>query len=53
VTGLEALFLPDAESAGAWLKENLKLGDVVLIKGSRGVRLERAIAVLSEPSGGH
>lgn len=53
VTGVEALFLPDAESAGAWLKENLKLGDVVLIKGSRGVRLERAIAVLSEPSGGH
>jgi UDP-N-acetylmuramoyl-tripeptide--D-alanyl-D-alanine ligase len=53
VTGLEALFLPDAESAGAWLKENLKLGDVILIKGSRGVRLERAIAALSEPSGGH
>jgi UDP-N-acetylmuramoyl-tripeptide--D-alanyl-D-alanine ligase len=46
VTGVEARFLPDAESAGAWLKENLKSGDVVLIKGSRGVRLERAIAML-------
>jgi len=47
-TGQEALFLPDAESAGQWLKEHLKPGDVALIKGSRGVRLERAIALLSE-----
>jgi UDP-N-acetylmuramoyl-tripeptide--D-alanyl-D-alanine ligase len=46
VTGVAAIFLPDAEAAGAWLKENLKLGDVVLVKGSRGVRLERAIEVL-------
>ncbi len=48
VTGVEARFLPDAESAGAWLKENLKSGDVVLIKGSRGVRLERALDGLTE-----
>jgi len=48
VTGLEALFLPDAEAAGAWLKENLKPGDVVLIKGSRGVRLERAIEAINQ-----
>jgi UDP-N-acetylmuramoyl-tripeptide--D-alanyl-D-alanine ligase len=46
VIGVAAIFLPDAEAAGEWLKENLKLGDVVLIKGSRGVRLERAIEVL-------
>jgi UDP-N-acetylmuramoyl-tripeptide--D-alanyl-D-alanine ligase len=46
VTGVEARFLLDAESAGAWLKENLKSGDVVLVKGSRGVRLERAIAMI-------
>jgi UDP-N-acetylmuramoyl-tripeptide--D-alanyl-D-alanine ligase len=46
VTGVAAIFLPDPEAAGAWLKENLKLGDVVLVKGSRGVRLERAIEVL-------
>jgi UDP-N-acetylmuramoyl-tripeptide--D-alanyl-D-alanine ligase len=46
VTGVGAIFLPDSEAAGAWLKENLKLGDVVLVKGSRGVRLERAIDVL-------
>jgi UDP-N-acetylmuramoyl-tripeptide--D-alanyl-D-alanine ligase len=45
---LAALFLPDAESAGQWLAENLKPGDVALIKGSRGVRLERAIEALKE-----
>jgi UDP-N-acetylmuramoyl-tripeptide--D-alanyl-D-alanine ligase len=50
VTGLEALFLPDAEAAGAWLKEHLRPGDVVLIKGSRGVRLERAIEALAAQS---
>jgi UDP-N-acetylmuramoyl-tripeptide--D-alanyl-D-alanine ligase len=46
VAGISAIFLPDAEAAGAWLRENLRPGDVVLIKGSRGVRLERAIAAL-------
>jgi UDP-N-acetylmuramoyl-tripeptide--D-alanyl-D-alanine ligase len=46
VPGVSALFLPDAESAGQWLRENLKDGDVALVKGSRGVRLERAIAAL-------
>jgi UDP-N-acetylmuramoyl-tripeptide--D-alanyl-D-alanine ligase len=44
--GATAVFLPDAEAAGAWLMENLRSGDVVLVKGSRGVRLERAVEVL-------
>jgi UDP-N-acetylmuramoyl-tripeptide--D-alanyl-D-alanine ligase len=44
--GVAALFLPDAEAAGRWLVENLRAGDVVLVKGSRGVRLERAIESL-------
>ncbi len=45
--GVPAVFLPDAEAAGQWLVENLRPGDVVLVKGSRGVHLERAIEVLS------
>jgi UDP-N-acetylmuramoyl-tripeptide--D-alanyl-D-alanine ligase len=43
--GVAALFLPDAEAAGRWLRDNLRSGDVVLVKGSRGVRLERAIEI--------
>ena len=43
--GVAALFLPDAEAAGRWLRDNLRYGDVVLVKGSRGVRLERAIEI--------
>ena len=44
--GVASLFLPDAEAAGRWLKQNLQPGDVVLVKGSRGVHLDRAIAAL-------
>ena len=44
--GVAAIFLPDAPTAGEWLVKNLQPGDVVLIKGSRGVQLERAIEVL-------
>jgi UDP-N-acetylmuramoyl-tripeptide--D-alanyl-D-alanine ligase len=44
--GVGSLFLPDAEAAGKWLAQILKPGDVVLIKGSRGVHLERAIEAL-------
>jgi len=44
--GVAAIFLPDAESAGRWLKNRLRSGDVVLVKGSRGVHLERAIEAI-------
>jgi UDP-N-acetylmuramoyl-tripeptide--D-alanyl-D-alanine ligase len=44
--GVAALFLPNAEAAGRWLKQNLEPGDVVLVKGSRGVHLERVIEML-------
>jgi len=47
--GVASLFLPDAEAAGRWLQQNLQPGDVVLVKGSRGVHLERAIEVLTRP----
>jgi UDP-N-acetylmuramoyl-tripeptide--D-alanyl-D-alanine ligase len=45
--GVAALFLPDAEAAGRWLRQNLRKGDAVLVKGSRGVHLERAIEALN------
>jgi UDP-N-acetylmuramoyl-tripeptide--D-alanyl-D-alanine ligase len=44
--GVEAIFLPDAAAAGAWLKQNLRKGDVALVKGSRGVQLEKALEIL-------
>jgi UDP-N-acetylmuramoyl-tripeptide--D-alanyl-D-alanine ligase len=44
--GVAAIFLPDAPTAGEWMAKNLQPGDVVLVKGSRGVQLERAIEVL-------
>jgi UDP-N-acetylmuramoyl-tripeptide--D-alanyl-D-alanine ligase len=44
--GVASIFLPDALTAGDWLAKNLQAGDVVLIKGSRGVQLERAIEVV-------
>jgi len=44
--GSEALFVETPEQAGAWMKENVRAGDRVLVKGSRGVKLERALAGL-------
>jgi len=49
--GVPAVFLSDANAAGQWLVENLRPGDVVLVKGSRGVHLERAIAALADRTG--
>jgi UDP-N-acetylmuramoyl-tripeptide--D-alanyl-D-alanine ligase len=39
----EALFVETPEEAGAWMREHLREGDAVLLKGSRGVRLEKAL----------
>jgi UDP-N-acetylmuramoyl-tripeptide--D-alanyl-D-alanine ligase len=41
--GAKALFVDSADAAGTWLRENLRPGDAVLLKGSRGVRLEKAL----------
>lgn len=41
--GVEAVFVSDAEAAGEWMLANVRAGDVVLLKASRGVRLERAL----------
>jgi UDP-N-acetylmuramoyl-tripeptide--D-alanyl-D-alanine ligase len=45
--GVAAEFVETPEMAGAWLRENLRAGDVVLLKASRGVRLERALEALA------
>ncbi len=41
--GGDAVFVESAEEAGEWMRGNVQEGDVVLVKGSRGVRLERAL----------
>jgi UDP-N-acetylmuramoyl-tripeptide--D-alanyl-D-alanine ligase len=46
--GVNAIFVDTPDDAGAWLRENLRAGDAVLLKASRGVKLERALAVLRE-----
>jgi len=40
---VSAEFAATAEEAGEWLQRNVKPGDLVLLKASRGVRLERAL----------
>jgi UDP-N-acetylmuramoyl-tripeptide--D-alanyl-D-alanine ligase len=46
--GTEARYMATSDEAGEWMKANLRAGDVVLLKASRGVRLERALTSLGE-----
>jgi UDP-N-acetylmuramoyl-tripeptide--D-alanyl-D-alanine ligase len=48
--GAAAVFVPDAAAAGEWMLGNVRVGDAVLLKASRGVRLEKALAVIAENS---
>jgi len=45
--GINATFIGAPEEAGEWMKRELRAGDAILIKGSRGVRLEKALQVLT------
>jgi UDP-N-acetylmuramoyl-tripeptide--D-alanyl-D-alanine ligase len=49
--GMVAEFVETPEEAGDWMKANVREGDVVLLKASRGVRLERALAALGDAEG--
>jgi len=49
--GVFAKFVAEPEEAGEWLADNLEAGDVVLLKASRGVKLERALERLNERLG--
>jgi UDP-N-acetylmuramoyl-tripeptide--D-alanyl-D-alanine ligase len=46
--GVPAEFVESPGEAAVWLEKNLRKGDVVLLKGSRGVHLERALEALQE-----
>ena len=49
--GASALFFETPREAGVWLREHLRAGDLVLLKGSGGVRLEEALEVLEGEPG--
>ena len=50
--GMRAEFVATPEEAGEWLRREIKPGDVVLLKASRGVRLERALEIVDRESTG-
>jgi UDP-N-acetylmuramoyl-tripeptide--D-alanyl-D-alanine ligase len=43
--GMRAEFISTPEEAGKWLAREARDGDVVLMKASRGVKLEKALEV--------
>ena len=48
--GAEAEWLPDAAAAAEWAAAEIREGDVLLVKGSRGIKLDRVVRKLSEQS---
>ncbi len=49
--GLKAEFVATPEEAGEWLARQTREGDAVLLKASRGVKLERALDTWRQQSG--
>ena len=50
--GVAAEFVATAEEAGQWLAGHAREGDVVLLKASRGVKLEKALEIWKTKAGG-
>jgi UDP-N-acetylmuramoyl-tripeptide--D-alanyl-D-alanine ligase len=50
--GIRAEFVAGSEEAGEWLVREARDGDVVLLKASRGVKLEKAIEIWKARRGG-
>jgi UDP-N-acetylmuramoyl-tripeptide--D-alanyl-D-alanine ligase len=48
--GMKAEFVPTPEAAGQWLARETRDGDVVLLKASRGVKLEKALEIWQKKS---
>jgi UDP-N-acetylmuramoyl-tripeptide--D-alanyl-D-alanine ligase len=51
--GMQAQFVNTPEEAGEWLAHETRNGDVVLMKASRGVKLERALETWKRSADGH
>ena len=49
--GMQAEFVATPEEAGEWLAGQSREGDVVLLKASRGVKLEKALEKWKELAG--
>jgi UDP-N-acetylmuramoyl-tripeptide--D-alanyl-D-alanine ligase len=49
--GIQAYFVTTPEEAGEWLSRESRAGDVILLKASRGVKLERALEKWREHPG--
>ncbi len=49
--GMKAEFVATPEEAGEWLACETREGDVVLLKASRGVKLEKALETWKQRSG--
>jgi UDP-N-acetylmuramoyl-tripeptide--D-alanyl-D-alanine ligase len=51
-SGIEARFVATPQEAGEWLASETRDGDVVLLKASRGVKLEKALETWNARLGG-
>jgi UDP-N-acetylmuramoyl-tripeptide--D-alanyl-D-alanine ligase len=52
-SGTRAEFVATPEEAGEWLSRETRDGDVVLLKASRGVKLEKALDIWKTKRDGH